>query len=62
MLVWIANLRTTHVRDIPVSRIVSDSGAGAVRREEAAEFAVQVCGPVWLPGEQGYADECAIYT
>jgi hypothetical protein len=31
-------------------------------REEAAGLAAQVGGPVLLPGEDGYADECAIYN
>jgi hypothetical protein len=31
------------------------TGAATVRREEAAELAAQVAGPVLLPGDDGYA-------
>ena len=40
----------------------SDSGAATVRREEATELAAQVAGPVFLPGDDGYAAECGIYN
>jgi FAD binding domain len=45
-----------------VSQTASDFGVGAVWPEEAAELAAQVVGPVLLPGEDGYAVECAIYN
>ena len=43
---------------------VRDSGPGAatVERQEAAELAAQVRGPVLLSGDDGYASECAIYN
>jgi len=40
----------------------SDPGAAIVRREEAAELAAQVAGPVFLPGDDGYAAECVVYN
>ncbi len=40
----------------------SDSAAASVRREEAAELAAQVAGPVFLPGDDGYAAECVGYN
>src|SRR5438034_4365540 len=40
----------------------SDSGATPVRREEATELAAQVAGPVFLPYDDGYAAECAVYN
>jgi hypothetical protein len=39
-----------------------DFGAGVIRPEQAVGLAPQVGGPVLLPGEDGYADECAIYN
>jgi hypothetical protein len=44
------------------SQKASDFGAGVIRPEEAVGLAAQVGGPVLLPGEDGYADECAIYN
>jgi hypothetical protein len=44
------------------SQKTSDFDAGVIRPEEAAGLAAQVGGPVLLPGEDGYADECAIYN
>ena len=40
----------------------SDSGVASVGREEAAELAAQVAGPVYVPGDEGYAGECAVYN
>jgi len=40
----------------------SGSGAATVRREDAAAFATQVAGPVFLPGDDGYAAECGVYN
>jgi len=40
----------------------SDSGGAIVRREEAAELAALVKGPVFLPGDDGYAAERSIYN
>jgi hypothetical protein len=40
----------------------SDSGATPVRREEGAELAAQVAGPVFVPGDDGYAAECVVYN
>ena len=39
-----------------------DSGAATVPREQVAELAAQVAGPVFLPGDDGYAAECGIYN
>jgi hypothetical protein len=44
------------------SQKTSDFDAGVIRPEEAAGLAAQVGGPVLLPGEDGYADECALYN
>jgi hypothetical protein len=38
------------------------AGAATVRREEATELAAQVAGPVFLPGDDGYAAECVLYN
>jgi FAD binding domain/Berberine and berberine like len=38
------------------------AGAATVRREEATELAAQVAGPVFLPGDDGYAAECVGYN
>src|SRR5262249_8741306 len=40
----------------------SGSGAATVGREEMAELAGQVAGPVFLPGDDGYTAECAGYN
>src|SRR5262249_59614181 len=40
----------------------SHSGASAVRREEATELAAGVAGPVFVPEDDGYAAECAVYN
>jgi FAD/FMN-containing dehydrogenase len=39
----------------------SDAVAATVRRAEAAELAAEVAGPVFLPGDAGFAAECARY-
>src|SRR5262245_4208551 len=38
------------------------SGAATVRRDEAAELGTQVSGPIFLPDDDGYVAECAIYN
>ena len=40
----------------------SDSGAATVPREEVAELTAHVVGPIFLPGDDGYASECGIYN
>jgi hypothetical protein len=39
-----------------------DSGAATVPREQVAELAARIAGPVFLPGDDGYAAECGIYN
>jgi FAD/FMN-containing dehydrogenase len=40
----------------------ANSTPASVPREQAAKLAAQVAGPVLLPGDDGYADECGIYN
>ena len=38
------------------------SGAATIGRDEVAELAAEVAGPVFLPGDDGYAAECVTYN
>jgi hypothetical protein len=44
------------------SQTVSGFGIGVVRPEEVAELAARVGGPVFVPGQPGYVEECVSYN